>query len=237
VPHPDAPQDLWNGCVLTRLAGTVTPEAMLRDDLRIRFESAKPRRGRYYSSQGARQTGTVLGLLIWIAGIPVGLLGFHRRLRSKGGRLFVGLRVIPVLVTAVLIAGAVTAVSLPVINVEIQERQAARHNIDLMRILWATGNYVSDHTGTRKTLTAEEAEAECQVFFAGKAGDARFYMKQGILNYREGPVVCPLTGKPMREGDSPGDYEIIEDERGVVLRIYGPAGNPLEMILTCSTAE
>jgi hypothetical protein len=39
------------------------------------------------------------------------------------------------------------------------------------------------------------------------------------------------TGEPIRHEDSPGDYTIIEDERGVVWRTYSQGGYPDDYVL------
>ena len=39
------------------------------------------------------------------------------------------------------------------------------------------------------------------------------------------------TGEPIKHEDSPGDYTIIEDERGVVWRTYSRRGSPDDYIL------
>ena len=39
------------------------------------------------------------------------------------------------------------------------------------------------------------------------------------------------TGEPIRHEDSPGDYTIVEDERGVVWRTYSQGGYPDDFIV------
>ena len=44
-----------------------------------------------------------------------------------------------------------------------------------------------------------------------------------------------FSGEPLRHEDSPGDYTIIEDERGIVWRTYSAKGYPEDYVLRPST--
>ncbi len=75
------------------------------------------------------------------------------------------------------------------------------------------------------------------VFIQSVAADGKVFPRPAVKKTPEMPVQKALivyrngTERLVIESavDSPGDYEIIEDEHGVVLRVYGPNGEPWEM--------
>ena len=62
IGHPDVCSLLWDGCILTRLSGKLTPHQM-RDDLRFEWEAFRPSRLHFFSPTGAREIASVAAVI------------------------------------------------------------------------------------------------------------------------------------------------------------------------------
>ncbi len=74
IGHPDVCSLLWDGCVLTRVTGKLTPHQM-SDDLRVEWETFRPSRLHFFSPVGAREIASMaaviaLGLYLIFSATP-----------------------------------------------------------------------------------------------------------------------------------------------------------------------
>jgi len=65
--------------------------------------------------------------------------------------------------------------------------------------------------------------------FAGNRKDEIAELVAGYFESNETTNI--YTGEPIRHEDSPGDYTIIEDDRGVVWRTYSQGGHPDDYVI------
>lgn len=205
IGHSDAAEFMWDGCVLSKLCGTLKPEQM-GEDIVLQLKKGEPYQKRYYSHRGARDTGLAMFLRIWCV-LPILLaVVYHNKRKERSGR---GIFIRRVLVPSVLfsfLVWAVTYAVLPKIDVRTLGKGGR------MRIK------VENHQRTTEiAMLAKEYDD-----FAGMSRDKiaellgdHFASKSWINLY---------SGEPLKHEDSPGDYTIIQDERGVVWRTYSQGG-------------
>jgi general secretion pathway protein G len=76
--HPYAKEVLWPDCVVTALAGVVSP-AHMTEDYTVAFRSFEPFRRQYYSTQGAFAKAFSYGLYIWGLALIIASLLVNRK--------------------------------------------------------------------------------------------------------------------------------------------------------------
>ena len=210
IGHPDAESVLWDGCVVSKLCGTLEPKQM-RQDIAVQLRAGNPFQERYYSYRGARETAIVLFLRMWCV-LPVGLsLVAHlkkRELSVKGAFLK---KVLAPMLLLTLFVGAVTYAVLPKIGV---------HTSSGSRGMW-----IKQHMMATSLLIFARDHDDFTANSRDEIGElvARYFESNDTTNI--------YTGEPMKKEDSPGDYTIIEDERGVVWRTYSRGGYPDDYVL------
>lgn len=224
VPHPHVRRELWDGCVLTRLAGTLDPETMLESDIRLTWQEPRPYRYNYYTARAVRQWPLFVGMALWGVLGPALLLAFHRRPGSDGGRLSAGIAVIPgVIAVSLLVGGAVYG-------------YMAQKKVEVKRPGYTfrpSGRSVALELGRRVAEITENPDAGevrrvCRELITGQRAPS-----PDLLDYLlpDGTLRSPLTGRTMQAGHEPGDYTVFEDGRGVVLRVYEQDGAPVDVII------
>lgn len=210
IGHPDAASVLWDGCVLSKLCGTLEPKLM-RQDIVVQLKAGNPFQDRYYSHRGARETAIVLFLRMWCV-LPVGLsLVAHlkkRELSVKGAFLK---KVLTPMLLLTLFAGAVTYAVLP--------------KIDVHTSSGSRGTMIKRHMMvTELSIFAKDHDD-----FAGNNKDEIAELVAGYFESKDTTNI--YTGEPIKQEDSPGDYTIIEDDRGVIWRTYSQGGYPDDYVV------
>ncbi len=215
IGHPDAAKVMWDGCFLSKLCGSLKPKDM-REDIVLRLTAAGPHQERYYSRRGARETAIVLFLRMWCV-LPVGLtlVRFVKKKELSSKRLFIKKALAPTLVLS-LLAGVVAYAVLPKIDVKtFSGRQGDSRVANALRRhtrISELSILAQDHDNFAGIGTEE---------IAGLLGD--YFKSKDTVNV--------YTGEPIKREDSPGDYTVIEDERGVVWRTYSRRGYPEDHVL------
>jgi hypothetical protein len=205
IGHQDAASVLWDGCVVSKLCGTLEPKQM-RQDIVVQLEAGKPVQERYYSHRGARETAIVLFLRIWCV-LPVGLsLVAYLKKRELSGKGAFLKKVLAPMLLLTLFVGAVTYAVLPKIDVH---TSSGSRGMWIKRHMMVSGLsiFTEDHDD-----------------FAGNSKDEIAELVAGYFESNDTTNI--YTGEPIKQEDSPGDYTIIEDERGVVWRTYSQGGYP-----------
>jgi len=80
IGHPQVSDIMWDGCWITKLVGTLTPEQM-QEDILLEWEDGKPYRKNYYSNSGRNETMCAIGLTVWWISLIVFTL--YVKLRKK----------------------------------------------------------------------------------------------------------------------------------------------------------
>ena len=215
IGHPDAKKQMWDGCVLSKLCGTLNPSQMSHDIV-LELKEGKPFRRHYYSHRGASGVGQMFCLGAWCL-IPFLLTGvFYNKIRGDGGRKFYIKRVIiPSALFSLLLWGTIYLV-LPKVEVR-TESGRLYHRFRFTRdVVLKMQILAKEHEGFRGMEKEEIDKLVCACF----------------ENQRN-----VFTGENLRWEDSPGNFEFLKDERGVVLRIYEKDGFPLEYVLISNNGE
>ena len=211
IGHPDAVKFMWDGCVLSKLCGTLKPEQM-SEDIVLQLKTGEPYRERYYSRRGARDTGLAILLRVWcILPILLAVL-YHRKRKELSGRSIFARKVLVPSLLFSLLVWALTYAVLPKIDVRTRKGGAAR-------------TAYARHL--RATAIATLAQEHDDFAGMGKDGIARLvdncFTSQKLTNL--------YSGEPLKHEDSPGDYTIIEDDRGIVWRTYSQGGYPDDYVV------
>ena len=215
IGHPTGQKYLWDGCVVSKLTGTLTPRDMA-DDINVDWSEGRPFQRHYFSHKGARHIGQIVGynagwillifLSLWFKGRKVDK---HEELDFWAKRIF-----LPALLIAALL-GIVTYAGVHKVEVEKHRYFSGK--------LWGSiaemylGNYIEDIAEETEKLTDLNTEG-LKAYILGHEKLKEFEEK--------------YVGREMIEEDSPGNYEFIEDERGLVFRWYTFEGFGIERVVS-----
>lgn len=204
--HPGLHDLLWSGCVVTRLEGSMTSAAMDRD-LEFDIGPLEEYTHVLYTPRAAWLRAAKDWSWVWMVALLVLLLFSDGRLASLGASGSPFLRWI--LVATAAFGAFVTILrftlpTIPAVNVVAGgNRTPFQYSEPLWRLLHESDVY------TARPLP------EVRSLLEGKLRDG------GLRN--------PYTGRPLRQGDSPGDFDLVEDHRGPVVRVRSLEGAVLEL--------
>ena len=214
IGHPDAREQMWDGCILSRFSGTLTPMQM-SEDITLQLETNEPFQRLYYSRRGARDKALTFCLTFWCI-LPIVLAWlFVRAGKQARKNVFFKRVAAPVLLFSLLIYGITYAI-LPKTDVISAGGKKLPHGI-------------SDYLERKLRAIDVHIVAEEHDHFNGMSKDeiARllgdFFISKDTANV--------YTGEPIKEEDSPGNYTLFEDDRGIVWRTYSVEGYPDDCIL------
>ncbi|HIJ72204.1 MAG TPA: DUF2330 domain-containing protein [Planctomycetes bacterium] len=219
IGHPNANHLMWDGCVLSKLCATLNPTQM-RKDILLELKSGSPFQKHYYSRRGAIGTGLINCLGWWCVSIAILTATFYKRIKGENGSKFALVRIaIPTALVSLLLWG-ITYAAVPKIEVETKGGR----------------NRLIDRLYERATVFMEkEAIARGYSYFEGAS---KSEVEEIIEDYCKFTVRRNrYTKEKVKQEDSPGNYTIFENERGVVLRTYSREGFPDDAVITSASKD
>lgn len=211
IGHPQAKDYMWDDCVLSRLCGTIEVGST-DDDLIIDLSASRPYRKHYYSEVGARGKAYLHCILLWCILLPVATAMFGNKQREDSEKKKSILQIFAVAAILLPVTGLVTYFALPKVDVEILGFRGAPSF--LVDIYTSRNNAVvfEEHPDL-KEMSKDEVVKVLEEYYKSKDSKNMF------------------TGEKVRHEDSPGNYTVLEDERGVVLRRYTKQGYPQDWVV------
>lgn len=202
--HPSLMELLWKGSVLTRLSGHVTPAAM-KNDIALSLSEPVAFIPRVYSYKGAFYTALLIVLPVWSLLQFILVLLRRKRIAQHSGRRWALTHImLPVTLTS---AFAIAVIYLALRKVPVVTHRFGSHT----RARW-----LSQSASSEAMLMDDDIDGM-------RAHFAAFFRDEDIKNH--------ITGEAIREGDSPGDYQVLQDDRGTVFRAFGISGGPYDAVL------
>ncbi len=211
IGHPDLARLLWDGCVVTRFTGSLTPDEM-REDVRPGWKGLTPRRDRKYSALGAAYTGLLVFFALGAAGIVVAMVA-RRRDFGKGGDWRRALVALTVPLGASAIVGLACFIVTPKIDVTTGNWRA-HLMADRVRPL-----IVSERLG--EVFPERRPETVVEVSSTIKAEMGR---EDSIYKWALSPN--PHTGGETRIEASPGNFDVREEGGVVRVEYYDRFARP-----------
>ena len=209
IGHPDAKEHLWNGCVVSKLSGTLTPNDMA-EDIILELKLSKPYQKYYFSRMGAGETGLIASLIAWCLLFTILIAVFGSK--GKKGNKWKALFNITIFTLSVsLLVGAVAYAVLPKVDVQA---------ISFVRMIMFDGRLVQEGFEIAEKYDYFE---KLNVGETIQLVDDYFVSKDTKNIY---------TGEKIKCEDSPGNYIVFKDERGIILRVYSKEGYPYDCVLT-----
>ena len=214
IGHPDACEQMWDGCVLSRFSGVLMPELM-SEDISLQLQTKGPFQKLCYSHRGARGKALISCLIFWCI-LPVVLsLAFIKSGKKIEKSVFFKRVIIPVLLLSLLIYGITYAV-LPKTDVISASGKVTSH-------------WMSDYIERKHRVLEIEILAKEHDDFAGMSKNGIDKLLSDYFVSKK--TVNAFTGEPIKEEDSPGNYTLMEDDRGIVWRTYTMDGYPDDCVL------
>ena len=215
IGHPEADKYFWDGCTLSKLCGTLDSNEM-NEDIVLELRKGKPHRKCYYSKRGAKESSLLVCLSSWCLLLIILTFVFKKKIQGEKGRRFALVRIaMPVIFLSILFGGLSYAV-LPKVETE------TRGN---------TGSFFMFTQGrTWIDFVKNAAISHEYGYYKGMSKDE---ITQVIEDYHKFVISKNgHTGGKMEPEDSPGNFTVFEDERGVVFRTYSAGGFPSDFIIT-----
>ncbi|MHC4618890.1 MAG: DUF2330 domain-containing protein [Planctomycetota bacterium] len=219
IGHPCARDYMWDGCVLSKLCGTLKP-ADMTSDIVLKLQERAPYRKHYYSPQAAGHAGVLWGAVTWCILLLVIVNGYYKQLKQEGAKKFGLIQAMVAAFLGTLIVGAAAYLGLPKVEV---------------RKMSGRGGSLYEFVRRQVDLCEKDAIAREYSYFDGMSRDAVAAEVQTYFNCRASRNL--YTGRKLEYEDSPGNYTVLEDERGITLRTYSEAGFPSDFVLTVKPDE
>jgi hypothetical protein len=214
IGHPDACEQMWDGCVLSRFSGVLTPELM-SEDISLQLQTKGPFQKLWYSHRGARGKALISCLIFWCI-LPIVLsLAFIKSGKKIEKGVFFKRVIIPILLLSLLIYG-ITYFVLPKRDVISTGGKVTSH-------------WISDYIERKHRVLEIEILAKEHDDFAGMSKNEIDKLLSDYFISKK--TVNAFTGEPIKKEDSPGNYTLIEDDRGIVWRVYTLEGYPDDCVL------
>jgi hypothetical protein len=211
VGHPDHTNYLWDRCVISRLCGVLGPEQM-KDDLNLSFDGQTPSRKVYYSVQGARSMGLGFALNIWWITLLVSTVVLSRGKQD---------RITPSIVKrSVLLALILSFLAFWIGPVSLSKIEVGKE--PLWAWIWNKSSYgpsleigsVAQEFGYFEGIRKEDATSKLKGFL----------LCSGLQN--------AFTAKSISFEDSPGNWDLTEQEGHLALRTFSREGIPASISLS-----
>lgn len=212
-------QRMSSSPVLTHLRTKLKNQDM-NQDIWLTFKPFSPEYSALYLPQGHLYASIGHGLFVFGIILLAGFLYYYARRPEKRGS-WTRAKVIFVACILAVPMGIHAWFTLP--RGTALPPQSEQHEYRVLEVALT----LRDHPDILRTMSKNEISA----YFDEALADA----------------VLPLTGEPVRPGEGPGQYEILEDTRGIVVRWYsegvfhgpygGPIGIPVEQLLLNAAGE
>ena len=200
---------MWDGCVLTKLAGKVDA-AKMTDDIQFAWAPFKSHQDHYFTQSGAWSVAAIVFVMLIGVGNILSMWDYARGfIQPREFAWYCVSRLLPLSVFACLIAGAVFA-SLPKLdNADIQVSRWREYRLHSMGA--SCQALLDEHPDLLKRPEPEIA--------------ACLLKSLQDLAREDLPMKNPLTGGELTMEDSPGNFTIEKKMDRVVLRMYTGDGS------------
>jgi len=207
IGHPAICSLMWDGCVLTKFAGTISSKDM-SSDLRFHWGPFRAFQQHFYTITGARDIALLS--VVWFLGgwVFISMIAFNKRIARPGGlKWYFGRSLLPATVLVFIGIGIVVH-SLPKLGYS---------EVQLSRPYWRFSfpNILSDKVDSlfddrKDILQGTERDIETRLLKA--------------LSEKMKPIAT-ITGEALAVEDSPGNFTVEKRHDKIVIRIYDSVGS------------
>ncbi len=210
VAHPALCGLMWDGCVLTKLVGSVDAGRMNKDLLPA-WQPFRSHQERFFSQRGVASLMVVL-FAVLVGGWNIVLMRDYAKGLARLSRvwLYCAQRILPAIALAAIVAGGCFAIVPKIGDAEIHVSSASR-----LTIYWHKRK-VSDALVKNPAVLTRPQE-EIVAFLLQSLREAAT---------DESPVRNSTTGTELKVEDSPGNFTVEKTPDKVLIRFYSSLGQP-----------
>jgi hypothetical protein len=188
----------------------------MKEDITPELTSGKPKQKHYYSRKGAKGVAVNTSLVLWCISLIIAVFSFRRRMHAPNSRILcLKHRFLP-LAALSLFGGAITFAALPKTEVYVSGRSGL--------------SFIFEMSHFHRQLLERTMLAEDNAYFPNADVNEVTSIVDNYL--KENKKKNPYTNEPIALEDSPGNYTVFKDERGIILRDYSENGFPSDFALT-----
>lgn len=217
VGHPVICGMMWDGCILTKLSGTIRSEKMT-DDLRFSGKPFRAHRRHVYTWAGAKEVALMLLAALMGAALFISMIMCAKRIREPQGKAWYVRRVLlRSWAMAALCAMAFYGALPKLPPSEVQVSHWARYYMHPTMLAGAIARQFDEHPEFAR-------QTEEQIGEHLQASD----MTEGVgKRARHARTVNVITGDELKVEDTPGNFTVERGVTNIAIRIYDRSGRPL----------
>lgn len=211
IAHPAISDLMWDGCVLTKLTGTLG-SADMGEDLQFAPEAFRSYQPHFFTANGAQQTAVIPFVLAAALWAILSMVRYQARIvQPHGLEWYFWARLLPGIGLSAL-GAAILFASLP--KIETSGVHLTRRPLSLLaqRVSWQI---------------ASQLEESPQILEQSEAEIAASLLKE-MARFSDGSAAGnDLTGADLRVEDSPGNFTVEKQPERVLVRVYDRHGGPI----------
>lgn len=223
IGHPSICQLMWDGCVVSKLSGTIPPD-MMTSDLELKWSTFEVQQEVYYTEQGALESAWAL--FIWLTGgwLFISMFMYRKWLVQPRSLLWYGGKVL-------LPAGVLAAVAAVLFYASVHRLADSEVQVSLR---FRPRFYAMLLKGDIELRLHEKPEI---MWKTEKEIAAYLQENLGQFNRPTGNTTPPqnrrnlITGGRIVAEDSPGNFTTEGQGPGLVVRAYDATGRPMICLL------
>jgi len=218
VGHPQICDVMWDGCVLTKLSGSIPAKAMV-DDIRFEWRTFAPYREHFYTQQGAYTAAYIVFVILLGLFCLVSFVVWRRRFWEAHGVRQYFVRLALPAGTLIAIVAAVVFLALPKLDtgaVHVTHRFRQYHFP--MRVQHLLESALVDHPDVlSKDIT------DIEQFLLAALIDAEGALDVSVPR----PPQNRVMGDEILVEDTPGNFTVEKEAGKVTIRVYDHIGRPI----------
>ncbi|MBN1765173.1 MAG: DUF2330 domain-containing protein [Sedimentisphaerales bacterium] len=216
IGHPQAIDLMWDGCFISRLSGTLTPQLM-QTDLVLSLVKGDAQRKCYYSQQGAILTAISFCSFIWCISLIILLFVAYFRYKTQEKQKAMLDKAGKQLLVILLLIVIPIYLALP--KVKVQTHRLSKH------IHFVTWRMNLDYLKETFQENQQLKQIQDKDIMAQKVLEIINEVSDSHLDY------------DIKEEDSPFNFTVEKDETGLFIRFYDEGGFPIDISLNPDSQE
>jgi hypothetical protein len=211
IGHPDLVRLLWDGCVLTKLEGTITASQMSQD-LAVTWTPFRAQQAWLFTRRGARGIAATVFILALGGGLIGTMIAWRARFRQSVGRVAFLSQLLARLLLVGLVGAILAHAALP--RAPAAEVYTARYGRFASMLLRSVpGALLAD-----ESLTPTNEVALTHAIH-------RAYAR--VFRMEDTPPRNPILGTALTRESTPGSYTVTQEQGRLIVRFYDAAGCPI----------
>lgn len=215
IGHPEICNLMWDGCVVTKFEGKLTPSQMTTD-LQFSWRSYSPHKPRLFSFGAAYTVAFMVFVVLFSGGMAGMMIASRARLRQAAGRAAFLSRVLTILLVVSLATAGLIFASLPKVPAD---RYHVQH--------YSKGDRIPHFSAYYVAFLLQKNESLLQFNDTSVAEAVRRAYADCLKTDAGLPVINPILGTEVCVESTPGNFTIAREPGKLIIQFYDHFGCPM----------